>query len=167
MAYVEPKGTVLQVLESKEVTQLVIAFDRMDSAPIAPAGLYVDPRKGIERFQLHRLVKQEKLVYTFQTYSRSHPLPDVGEVFSYRGWWLPEAMKAAIDTKEQWERKAYPDNGDHDHCLFTWENIAPLAENREGYYSDKYGWITCDAYARFVSGDYYRLRRSNAELLSE
>ncbi|MBK8812700.1 MAG: hypothetical protein IPN69_18485 [Acidobacteria bacterium] len=95
-------------------------------------------------------------------FNRTHPLPKVGEVFSYRGWWLPEAMEAALDVGLKWEKKKCPDNGNHEHCLFSWEAIASYAECSEGYFSEKYGWITCDSYEKFIKGDIYHLRDKNA-----
>ena len=104
------------------------------------------------------MVDNDGLVYTFETFNSTHPVPKVGDVFSYRGWWLPEAMEAALDNSEKWVKRKYPDNGGHEHCLFSWETIASYAENNEGYYSDKYGWITCDSYEKFIEGDVYHLR---------
>jgi hypothetical protein len=158
MLHVEPKGKILNVSENDGVSRLVVEFDRMDIGPVAPAGLYVDPKSGNEKFQLHRVVDNEGLVFTFETFNRTHPLPRVGEVFSYRGWWIPAAMEAALDVGVKWEKKKYPDNGNHDHCLFSWETIASYAECNEGYFSEKYGWITCDSYEKFIEGDIYHLR---------
>ena len=64
-------------------------------------------------------------------------------------------MEAALDTGEKWVRMQYPDNGDHAHGLFSWEAIASYAECNEGYFSEKYGWITCESYENFIEGDFY------------
>jgi hypothetical protein len=125
---------------------------------VAPAGLYLDPNSGEEEFQLHRVVEVDGLKYTFETFDRTHLLPKVGKVFSYRGWWFPEAMEAVLDTEEKWEKRKYPDNGSHHHCIFNWETIASYAECNEGYYSEKYGWITCESYNKYIVSDIYRLR---------
>ncbi|MEE9346084.1 MAG: hypothetical protein V3U88_10810 [Methylococcales bacterium] len=158
MGYIEPKGKIIEASETGNVSRLVIEFDRMDSAPITPAGLYINPKKGSERYQLHKVIKIEGSVYTFETFDSCHPIPKQGDEYSYRGWWLPEAMDAALDTSEKWEKRKYPDNGNHEHCLFSWETIASYAECSEGYYSEKYGWITCESYNDFIVGDIYRLR---------
>ena len=162
MPHVEPKGTIQKVSERDNVSRLVVEFDHMDMGPIAPAGLYIDPKTGDEQFQLHRVSDREGLVITFDTFNRTHPLPRVGAVFSYRGWWNPEAMEAALDVGEKWDKRKYPDNGDHEHCIFSWETIAFYAECNEAYFSEKYGWITCDSYKKFIEGDIYHLRDNDA-----
>lgn len=162
MPYVEPKGKILSVSKNDGVSRLVVEFDRMDSEPVAPAGLYIDPKTGNEQFQLHRVINNEGLVFAFETFNSIHPLPKVGEVFSYRGWWLPEAMDAALDVGEKWEKRKYPDNGNHERCIFSWETIASYAECNEAYFSEKYGWITCDSYKKFIEGDIYHHRDKNA-----
>ncbi|NOS81472.1 MAG: hypothetical protein E8D46_06355 [Nitrospira sp.] len=158
MTYVEPKGEIVAVSQEGDVSHVCVRFDRMDLGPIAPAGLYVDPKTGNERFQLHKLARNDGELFYFETYNSTHPLPMPGEVYSYRGWWLAEAMEAALDTKAEWVREKYPDNNDHEHCLFTWETITANSEISEGYRS-KYGWITVNAYEKFIREDIYRLRR--------
>jgi hypothetical protein len=63
-------------------------------------------------------------------------LPMPGEVYSYRGWWLSEAMEAVLDTMTEWRREKYPENEHHSTCLFTWESIAANSNNFEGYRSE-------------------------------
>ncbi len=130
----------------------------MDSEPVAPAGLYIDPKSGNESFQLHKLIGCEDLVFHFETYNSNHPLPNIGEVFSYRGWWLPEAMEAALDTEAVWEHRTYPDNGGHDHCLFTWKELSSCSPENAGWWSESYGWVTEKAYADYILKDVYNLR---------
>jgi hypothetical protein len=67
-------------------------------------------------------------------------------------------MEAALDAATVWEHREYPDDGSHDHCLFTWETIAAYAENRVGWYSEKHGWVTAKAYQDFIANDVYHLR---------
>ena len=159
MAYVEPKAEILEASRSGDVSTIVARFDRVPSPPIAPAALYVDPRSGNEQFQLHRLVKIADNVLEFQTFSSTHELPQVGDDFSFRSWWVKHAMEACLDTETKWIREEYPDNGGHEHCLFTWEAIEANSKNSEGYHS-KYGWITVKAYENFIRDDIYQARRS-------
>jgi hypothetical protein len=157
MAYVEPKGEIVAASQEGDVSRVCVRFDRMDLGPVAPAGLYVDPTTGDERFQLHKLARNDGEMFYFETYNSTHPLPMPGKVYSYRGWWLPEAMKAALDTTAEWRREQYPEDEHHATCLFTWETIVANSNNCEGYRS-KYGWITVDAYKKFICEDIYRLR---------
>lgn len=152
-----PKGEIVEATQEGEVARIVIRFDRLDAAPVAPAGLYVDLRSGDARFELHKLVHRNGLVLAFETYDSTHPLPRVGEVYSYRGWWLPEAMEAALDATASWRLEKYPDNGGHDHCLFTWETIAAHTGHREAYHS-RHGWISVEAYNKIIRDDVYRIR---------
>jgi hypothetical protein len=72
-------------------------------------------------------------------------------------------MRAALDQTAIWERRVYPGEvGDHDHCLFTWETISSYAGAKEGYWTEKYGWITTQAYEDFIIKDIYHLRASDA-----
>jgi hypothetical protein len=71
-------------------------------------------------------------------------------------------MEAALNRNVLWEHREYPDDGNHDHCLFTWETIAAYAETRSGYWSREYGWITKSAYDDFIRDDIYRLREARS-----
>jgi hypothetical protein len=158
MAYVEPKVEILEVSQNRDVTRIVARFDKAVSDPVAPSGLYINPKSGSERFQLHKLISQDELVFTFETYHSAHPLPMMGDMYSYRGWWLPKAIEAVLDEEAQWQREQYPNNGNHDHCLLTWETIASYSQTSEGYHSE-HGWITVDAYNKFIRDDIYHLKK--------
>lgn len=67
-------------------------------------------------------------------------------------------MKAALDTGAIWQHRKYPDDGNHDHCLFSWETIAAYGETNTGYWCREHGWITEKAYEDFIRDDIYRLR---------
>ncbi len=157
MSYLEPKGVIVDASRANDISWVCVRFDRMDSGPVAPAGLYVDPKIGQERFQLHKLARKDGMLFYFETYNSTHPLPIPDEVYFYRGWWLQEAMEGALDSTAIWEKEVYPVNEGHEHCLFTWETISAYSENSEGYRS-KHGWITVDAYNKFIRDDIYRLR---------
>ena len=53
MTYLEPKGEIVAVSQEGDVSRVCVPLDRMDRGPVAPAGLYVAPKTGNERFQLH------------------------------------------------------------------------------------------------------------------
>jgi hypothetical protein len=68
-------------------------------------------------------------------------------------------MEAALDQNAVWEYMTYPDNGNHEHCLFTWTTIAAYVDyDRTGYWCGKYGWITEKSYQDFIRDDIYHLR---------
>ena len=155
--YVEPKAVILEASQVAEVSRLKCSFDRMDPGPVAPAGLYTDPRSGQEQFQLHRVTSQEGLVFTFETYNFAHPLPSRGSEYFYRGWWLQEAFDAATDMSTVWKKEFYPADRDDVQCLFSWETIAHWSKYKEGYKS-KYGWVTVEAFHSVIINDCYRIR---------
>jgi hypothetical protein len=68
-------------------------------------------------------------------------------------WWTPDQLKAARDTTLRWTRRTYHGE-DHDRCLLTWEKIGP----GDGGYVLKAGWITDEAYKRFIKHDELGLR---------
>ena len=143
-------------------SRVTCRFDRPYSEPIAPGGLYGERNSGSEVFVVHRVIDRQGDVITFETFGiEGERLPSVGASFFFRGWWLPAAMKAALDTEAPWEHRRYPDNGDHDHCLFNWETIAAYAEQKAGWWSAKHGWVSEKAYQDFIANDVYHLRESH------
>jgi hypothetical protein len=141
------------------VSTVVVRFDVAPSRPIAPAALYVEAHSGHERFQLHRLVRIQGAVLTFETFNSTQSLPSVGSSYFFRSWWVRRAMEAALDVETPWTRSFYPDDGSHEHCLFSWASIEAGTENAEGYYS-KYGWITVRSFEAFIRDDVYGVRQS-------
>ena len=102
--------------------------------------MYEDPLSGHESFALHRVVARNNDELTFESYGprvASAPLP--GSVFFYRGWWVKAAMAAALDTAAEWKRLRYPNDGSHEHCLFSWETIASYAPACSAYFSEPMG----------------------------
>lgn len=69
-------------------------------------------------------------------------------------------MKAALDTAAVWDYRVYPDDGNHDHCVFTWETISKSTEVKDGYWCEPYGWIAKQAYDDFIVRDVYHLRET-------
>src|SRR5258706_11406480 len=161
MPYVESKFEVIEAIQRGHVASIAGGFGRLynvPSHPLAPAGLYSKPMSGQKQFQLHK-VSHEGELFRFETYGEpTAPLPTPGQIFFYRPWWMPKALQAVRDIDAKWIRKNYPDNGEHNHCLFTWETISSYAGEREAYWSEKYGWITVKAYEDFIAKDIYRLR---------
>ena len=103
----------------------VCLFNQTYGEPVAPGGLYEDPMSGHESFAMHRVVARKGNQLTFESYGLGAvPAPPRGSVFFYRGWWVRAAMAAALDTSAEWKHLEYPNDGSHEHCLFSWETIA-------------------------------------------
>jgi hypothetical protein len=162
MPKVESKFQIIEATQHGDVTSVMGRFDSLDnvaSHPLAPAGLYSKSLSGEKQFQLHKLVWHEGELFRFETYGQQMAsLPTAGQVFFFRPWWMPKALQVVLDVDANWIRKDYPDNGDHSHCLFTWETISWYSGERAGYWSEKYGWTTVTAYEDFIAKDIYRLR---------
>ena len=158
MLYKPPIAKLSSVERNGEVVVTVIEQLRPPPDPIAPGALYEAENSSCEVFQLHKLV--DRVTYrehdrlTFETYGTTGPLPDAGKKYELRSWWSEEAMRALLDPEAGWEQAMFEGDDDDERCLFTWE---PMHNFRSGYRS-KYGWVTADAYQRFVVDDILQMR---------
>lgn len=157
MAYQEPLATVLAIDKTDDVVRIELRIDRVPAPPIAPAGLYDPAEAGREIFPLHRLTEQLEDRLVFESYETAALLPPVGSSFILQSWWLPGALDAVLDMEAEWELEVYPDNGEHEHCLLTYERIAAYADCQKGYRSH-HGWVTPAAYEQYIRRDVLRLR---------
>src|SRR5690606_33677939 len=94
----EPSVEVLEALETDRGFRLVCRFDEPYQDPVAPGALYDEPGSAEAQFFVHKLVEQNGLIYTFETFERGLKPPSVGRQFYYRGWWVRAAMRAALDV---------------------------------------------------------------------
>jgi hypothetical protein len=161
MPYQGPIAKVTSTQQQGDVATVAIKISRQLHVPIAPAGLYDQSNPDREVFQLHKLIEESTGHLVFETYSSESVLPRVGGKFIFRSWWTADAIEAVQDTDVKWVRKRYPDNRNHDHCLLTWATISSYSENIEGYYL-KYGWITVQAYNKYIKQDCFHLRKTKA-----
>jgi hypothetical protein len=149
----------MSVIPTDRGHRMVCRFSKPYGEPIAPGGLYKSPKCSTESVAVHRVASVNGENITFELFStNTSELPAVGSTFFYRGWWVRAAMDAVLDADATWELRAYPDDGSHDHCLFTWETISANTECRVAYWSDTHGWATEQAYKQFVRGDPLHLR---------
>jgi len=124
--------------------------------PIAPGALW-EINTHVSVFLLHQLMARKGSRLVFETYQPELPLPRVGDTYEFCSWWIPDAMSAVRDISATWVRATYPDDGNHDHCLLTYETIAAYTGQKEGYRSS-HGWITVQAYREFIEQDRLRVR---------
>ncbi len=154
-----PTVEILSVVPLPDGQRITCRFSRPYGEPVAPGGLYVDPRSGQESFAVHRAVSRTGNQVTFESFgpaATSAPAP--GSSFFYRGWWVKAAMAAALDTSAHWRHLVYPNDGTPQHCLFTWQTISSYIGLASGYWSAEHNWITEQAYNEFIVKDIYRLR---------
>lgn len=157
--YTEPVVEILKAELFSGGSRITCRFNKPYSEPVAPGGLYTECDASSASFVVHRAIASQGEEVTFETFGvESQCLPPVGASFFFRAWWIRPAMDTALDTAAVWDHRTYPDNGDHHHCLFTWETIAAHAEQKAGWWSAKYGWITEKAYQDFIVNDRYHLR---------
>ena len=159
MASTGPTATILDVRISSDVVRVQIEFDRLPSAPIAPTALHrIAASKEPCLFELHRLVRECGLICSFETYGENLAPPATGTTYVLRSWWNTEAMDAALDVRATWISRAYPNDGTHAHCIFTWETISTYCGESTGWWSEDHGWITSAAYRDHIEHDIYKLR---------
>lgn len=106
---------------------------------------------------VHRLVALDGGDASFESYAIAEVTPEPGGRYSYYSWWTPAQLEAARDTSLGWERRRYGGH-DHDHCVLTWETI----RLGDVAYASEAGWISVDAYERFIRHDEARLRGSQS-----
>ena len=159
MRYLEPVTIKIKARGDARSVVSEIEFDRMDQGPVAPAGLYVKQNGRPENLalELHRILQNDGLCYTFETFGFEGALPNDNVELYYRGWWLEEAMDAIFDEDNKWKLQNYPDDGSDSQCLFSWNTICSYCTYSRGWHS-KYGWITEKAYLDHIEQDVYGLR---------
>ena len=156
----EPRVEILESSRIDDGCRVVCRFSEAYSDPVAPGAFYEKPASAEDVFRVHRVADRVGLVFTFETFGTDLPLLPSGRSLFYRGWWTKAAMRAALDVNCNWERMAYPNDGTHEHCLFTWAAIAADEGERVGYFSKTHGWVAERAYMDFVVRDIYRLREA-------
>ncbi len=156
-----PPAEVVAVETRDEVTRVVLLILDMaylPGPPLAPGSLFDLDTPNREVLPLHKLLEQSDSTLMFETYDYAGPLPELGRQYIFGSWWTPDALDAVLDRQAVWVRERYPDNGNHDHCLLTWETIAAYGEyQHEGYHSE-HGWVTVDAHEIYIEKDLLRLR---------
>ncbi len=140
-----------------------LGFDHFSArypAPFAPCLLMTD-ETGDVVCELHRLVEVNGDIVVCDRFTELDPrVPEVGGCYHYQGWWVPGAMDAVLDESALWHRRVYPDNGDHDHCLLTYDTLAAYGDYaHEGYFHEAHGWVTVEAYELYIRDDVCRLRQ--------
>jgi len=157
VSYKEATAKVVQVARSVDAATVTVEVSRLPSEPLAPAGLYTLDNTGQEVIQLHKLIAASGNILTYEIYDDVDDWPEVDSVYIHRVWWTLDQLEAVTDASRKWTFDEYPDNGEHDHCLLTWNTIAAYADHKTGYHSGK-DWITEEAYKTYIVDDKLRLR---------
>src|SRR3954447_6933853 len=152
-SYQPPVATVVSVAVKEDLAIIEIEISRDDYLryPIAPACLWNSATRE-EFFSFDQLVRCDNQRLQFETYLPDRLAPSVGKVGELCSLWSHWAMDAVRDTSVSWTRQNYPYPGEHAHCLLTWQTIADYVEHKEGY-SSEHGWITVDAYEKYIEND--------------
>jgi hypothetical protein len=154
----EPLVEIVSAAPTDRGYRVVCRFSEPYVEPVAPGAFYDRPGSSDPLFPVHRTSKKDGLTFDFETFSAGLKPPPAGKALFYRGWWTKAAMRAALEIDGGWRRLAYPDDGTHEHCLFTLAAISSRDGERIGYHSPKHGWITERSYIDFIVRDIYRLR---------
>ena len=161
MKYVEPLVQIVSSYQEHGITRLSLQLLRTGaefSGPFAPASLHDPENPSNFVIELHRCIHHDETTLVYDSYTAGITVPLEKEQFVLRLWWTQDQMDIVTDTAIKWTLLKYPDDRDHDHCELTWETIAAYGEyQHEGYHSD-YGWITVDAYHKYIENDIPRIR---------
>jgi len=158
-SFVAPVVEIATVTRSGDITETVVrgSLDPYKDG-FAPSALYDIETQRIEAAQLHRYIGSIDDRHTFQTL-HGVVIADscVAQRFVFRPWHDQSDLDIVVDPSRTWTLRQYPDNGDHSHCLLTWETIAANSDHKQGYESDGI-WLTEDAYKKYVIDDYYKIK---------
>jgi hypothetical protein len=134
-------------------TELHREEGKWPSEPVAPATMWTDETEPSRKvIELHRLVRLDGEMAVFESYGAARA-PSPGGPYSLYSWFRPEQLRAIQDESLRCERRRY-DGPPDESCLLTWADINP---GDDAYVSDA-GWITVDAYERFIRDDLLRVR---------
>lgn len=134
-------------------TELHLISGRWPTDPVAPATIWRDTEPPEQVLELHRLVAREEDTLRFETYGGSWSLPEAADPLLFYSWWTPDQLDVAQRTDLTWTKEVYGE-GDHDHCLLTWQKIRP---GDVAFVSDV-GWVAEDAHRRYIRDNELRLR---------
>lgn len=156
------RSTAMSILIDGEMNWDDLAYPY--PAPLAPGNLFKNEHNREPVAELHRIVARDGLMVTFERFNcHDQKRPVVGQTYHYQGWWMPEFMDAVMDEAADWELRDYPDNGDHDHLLFSYGTIAAHADITRGYFNADYGWASIPDWETYIRDDIYQLRQYRAE----
>ncbi|MDD5195180.1 MAG: hypothetical protein PHQ96_05890 [Candidatus Omnitrophica bacterium] len=155
--YKEPLAKVLKVIVNAEITKILLQLDAAPPSPLFPSGLYLKNKPEKLASELHYLKDNLNPYFLFETYEKENTLKE-GKKYIFRCWWTPDQFEIATNKNIQWEKQRFLNDKDHEHCLLTWEEISTNSKNKEAYKSE-YGWITIEAYEKFIAQNKFRLRK--------
>lgn len=155
-----PQQVTLTGLERQSSGLLVtLTSNDLRGVELAPAFLFeltaVPQRDPV--VVLEWLVRRDT-TFCFEAAPELVPL-QVGRTYGYQGFWDGNGYDAVADLGATWERAEYPDNGDHDHCVISFETISAYSGERFGYRNPAHGWITEEAHREQIVNDIYGIRR--------
>jgi hypothetical protein len=161
MTYTQPIGEIVELIMDGQRITTVVRSSRPLAAPVAPAGLYELSEPSQLVLELHKLIRSEEDLFTFETYQSTFSDAVTGSSYIIQSWWTDEAFDIVKDTTRQWRRARYPGTErDCVRCLLTYKHFGAQGERdvrTEGYVSGDV-WITIEAYERFIAQDVLRIR---------
>jgi hypothetical protein len=135
------------------MTELRLQEGDWPPAPVAPATVWKGDAEGVPLIEVHRLVDLDGLSARFESFAIETALPAPGGPHSFFSWWTPEQLEAACDRSLEWRAVQYYES-DHGRCYLTWKEFQP----GDPVFMSDAGWITIDAYERYIRDDVLRLR---------
>ena len=153
------KAKLIEQTRTGDSIMTELSFDRNPRAGVAPAFLYeLDREPGRASVCILEWLVSAGETYQFET--RGAPPADliVGKAYGFQSIWTPLAFDIVADLGARWEERAYPRDGDHDHCPLSHQKLSADGPLTVGYWSPDYGWISRSAYRDEIVGDRYGVR---------
>lgn len=106
MKYEEPSAQLINFEVTDNVTRTTLRFTKLPSPPLAPSSFGNITEPNQTNIKLHKVIKREGNIVTFETYQAHACSLQIGETYSFRRLWAPWQLEIAQSNPEQW-RKEY------------------------------------------------------------
>jgi hypothetical protein len=104
-----PIATIIQSERDDDLLRTVLELDRDIAPPLAPASLWLEQtfEESTAVLELHRLVKREARVLTFETYQCAIAPLIPGSTYAFIAWWGAQQLAVAQTNPGRWRRQEF------------------------------------------------------------
>jgi hypothetical protein len=145
-----PYAVVLDSVRDGDLLVTAVLLSEHPGRSLVPSSLWEqDPLREVVQF--HKVRSEANLAFEFETFESTEAPIEKNHEYFLQKWWMGEAMDLVTDTTRNWERTRYPDNGQHDFCLLTYENIGADEQKKRGTYQTAFGFRSTDTTNTFAT----------------
>ncbi|MDY6856814.1 MAG: hypothetical protein SWO11_19330, partial [Thermodesulfobacteriota bacterium] len=107
MNYKLPAAEIIESINVEGNIRTALRLDRMQSSPVAPAGIFsqTEPRKRL--LELHYLVERRQDVLVFITYNTQDSPLIPGNKYDFISQWTPNQLALAQDDSHEWHKRTF------------------------------------------------------------